>query len=45
MLADAVGEVLGELSDREQEIDRLRFGLDGQSQLLHLGKRSRFHLK
>lgn len=29
MLADAVGEVLGELSDREQEIVRLRFGLDG----------------
>ncbi|MEM9746966.1 MAG: RNA polymerase sigma factor RpoD [Actinomycetota bacterium] len=29
MLADAVGQVLGELSDREQEIVRLRFGLDG----------------
>ena len=29
MLHDAVGEVLGELSDREQEIVRLRFGLDG----------------
>jgi len=29
MLADAVGEVLGELSEREQEIVRLRFGLDG----------------
>ena len=29
MLADAVVEVLGELSEREQEIVRLRFGLDG----------------
>jgi RNA polymerase primary sigma factor len=29
MLSDAVGQVLGELSDREQEIVRLRFGLDG----------------
>ncbi len=29
MLTNAVGEVLGELSDREQEIVRLRFGLDG----------------
>ena len=29
MLSDAVGEVLGELSEREQEIVRLRFGLDG----------------
>ena len=29
MLHDAVGQVLGELSDREQEIVRLRFGLDG----------------
>ena len=29
MLADAVTEVLGELSEREQEIVRLRFGLDG----------------
>ena len=29
MLSNAVGEVLGELSDREQEIVRLRFGLDG----------------
>ena len=29
MLTDAVGEVLGELSEREQEIVRLRFGLDG----------------
>jgi len=29
MLHDAVSEVLGELSDREQEIVRLRFGLDG----------------
>ncbi len=29
MLADAVGEVLNELSEREQEIVRLRFGLDG----------------
>jgi RNA polymerase primary sigma factor len=29
MLHDAVVEVLGELSDREQEIVRLRFGLDG----------------
>jgi RNA polymerase primary sigma factor len=29
MLHNAVGEVLGELSDREQEIVRLRFGLDG----------------
>ena len=29
MLHDAVGEVLGELSDREQEIVHLRFGLDG----------------
>ncbi len=29
MLHDAVGEVLGELSEREQEIVRLRFGLDG----------------
>jgi RNA polymerase primary sigma factor len=29
MLHDAVTEVLGELSDREQEIVRLRFGLDG----------------
>jgi RNA polymerase primary sigma factor len=29
MLADAVGEVLGELSEREQDIVRLRFGLDG----------------
>jgi len=29
MLSQAVGEVLGELSEREQEIVRLRFGLDG----------------
>ncbi len=29
MLSKAVGEVLGELSEREQEIVRLRFGLDG----------------
>ncbi|MFV0308002.1 MAG: RNA polymerase sigma factor RpoD [Desertimonas sp.] len=29
MLTQAVGDVLGELSDREQEIVRLRFGLDG----------------
>jgi len=29
MLHEAVGEVLGELSEREQEIVRLRFGLDG----------------
>jgi RNA polymerase primary sigma factor len=29
MLHDAVKEVLGELSEREQEIVRLRFGLDG----------------
>jgi RNA polymerase primary sigma factor len=29
MLHDAVSDVLGELSDREQEIVRLRFGLDG----------------
>jgi RNA polymerase primary sigma factor len=29
MLSDAVGKVLGELSEREQEIVRLRFGLDG----------------
>lgn len=29
MLSDAVGEVLNELSEREQEIVRLRFGLDG----------------
>jgi RNA polymerase primary sigma factor len=29
MLTDAVSEVLGELSEREQEIVRLRFGLDG----------------
>jgi RNA polymerase primary sigma factor len=29
MLHAAVGEVLGELSEREQEIVRLRFGLDG----------------
>jgi RNA polymerase primary sigma factor len=29
MLSEAVGDVLGELSDREQEIVRLRFGLDG----------------
>ncbi len=29
MLSNAVGEVLGELSDREQDIVRLRFGLDG----------------
>ena len=29
MLTDAVSEVLDELSDREQEIVRLRFGLDG----------------
>jgi len=29
MLHEAVAEVLGELSDREQEIVRLRFGLDG----------------
>jgi RNA polymerase primary sigma factor len=29
MLTDAVREVLGELSEREQEIVRLRFGLDG----------------
>jgi RNA polymerase primary sigma factor len=29
MLTQAVGAVLGELSDREQEIVRLRFGLDG----------------
>ena len=29
MLTEAVGEVLSELTDREQEIVRLRFGLDG----------------
>jgi RNA polymerase primary sigma factor len=29
MLTQAVGAVLGELSEREQEIVRLRFGLDG----------------
>jgi len=29
MLSQAVGEVLGELSEREQDIVRLRFGLDG----------------
>jgi RNA polymerase primary sigma factor len=29
MLHDAVSEVLGELTEREQEIVRLRFGLDG----------------
>jgi RNA polymerase primary sigma factor len=29
MLTEAVGEVLNELSEREQEIVRLRFGLDG----------------
>ncbi len=29
MLHEAVEEVLGELSDREQEIVRMRFGLDG----------------
>ena len=29
MLSEAVGDVLGELSEREQEIVRLRFGLDG----------------
>ena len=29
MLHEAVSEVLGELSEREQEIVRLRFGLDG----------------
>jgi RNA polymerase primary sigma factor len=29
MLTEAVSEVLGELSEREQEIVRLRFGLDG----------------
>ena len=29
MLHDAVEQVLGELSDREQEIVRMRFGLDG----------------
>jgi RNA polymerase primary sigma factor len=29
MLSDAVSEVLGELSEREQDIVRLRFGLDG----------------
>ncbi|MEP1125551.1 MAG: RNA polymerase sigma factor RpoD [Ilumatobacter sp.] len=29
MLSNAVGEVLGELSEREQDIVRLRFGLDG----------------
>jgi len=29
MLTQAVGDVLNELSDREQEIVRLRFGLDG----------------
>jgi RNA polymerase primary sigma factor len=29
MLSHAVGEVLNELSDREQEIVRMRFGLDG----------------
>ena len=29
MLSNAVGEVLNELSEREQEIVRLRFGLDG----------------
>ena len=29
MLTEAVSQVLGELSDREQEIVRLRFGLDG----------------
>ncbi len=29
MLHEAVGEVLNELSEREQEIVRMRFGLDG----------------
>ena len=29
MLSEAVGDVLNELSEREQEIVRLRFGLDG----------------
>ena len=29
MLTAAVGEVLGELTEREQEIVRMRFGLDG----------------
>ncbi|MDQ3468869.1 MAG: sigma-70 family RNA polymerase sigma factor, partial [Actinomycetota bacterium] len=29
MLSQAVGDVLNELSEREQEIVRLRFGLDG----------------
>jgi len=29
MLSEAVGDVLGELSEREQDIVRLRFGLDG----------------
>ena len=35
MLTQAVGDVLGELSEREQEIVRLRFGLDdGQAKTL-----------
>jgi RNA polymerase primary sigma factor len=35
MLAQAVEEALGELTDREQEIVRMRFGLDdGQARTL-----------
>ena len=35
MLAQAVEEALGELTDREQEVVRLRFGLDdGQARTL-----------
>ena len=40
MLTQAVGAVLGELSEREQEIVRLRFGLDGgQAKTLEEGGR------
>ncbi|MFM8266765.1 MAG: RNA polymerase sigma factor [Ilumatobacteraceae bacterium] len=31
MLREAVGKVLGDLTDREQEIVRMRFGLDGET--------------
>ena len=45
MLTQAVGAVLGELSEREQEIVRLRFGLDGgQAKTLEeVGRRVRRH--
>ena len=38
MLAQAVEEALGELTDREQEIVRMRFGLD-DGQAAHAGRR------